>query len=63
MDKIRVYQSEGDGQFYWHRKAPNGELVSQGEGHPRRYNALRAVRRANQDNNWTFDHETLKEGT
>ena len=59
MDTIDIYQSEHDGQFYWHRKAPNGEVISSGEGHPRRYNAFRAVRRANLDNNWTYGQETL----
>lgn len=59
MDTIHILRSEADGQFYWHRKAPNGEIISSGEGHPRRYNAFRAVRRANPDNNWTYGQDTL----
>lgn len=59
MDIIDVIQSEKDGQFYWHRKAPNHKIISRGEGHPRRWGAFRAARRANPDNDWTFGPESL----
>lgn len=49
MDYIEIEQSEADGQFYWHRKAPNGEIIARGEGHTRDRDAVRAARRANPD--------------
>lgn len=49
MDTIDITRSEADGQFYWHRKAPNGEIISHGEAHTRERDAIRAARRANPD--------------
>lgn len=49
MDTIDITRSEADGQFRWHRKAPNGEIISHGEAHARERDAIRAARRANPD--------------
>ncbi len=38
-----------NGQFGWHRKAPNGEIISNGETHSSPSDALRAAKRANPD--------------
>lgn len=54
MDTVRVYEDDA-GEWRWHRKAPNGRVLFQGESHPRKYHAQRAARRANLDSDWTFD--------
>lgn len=56
MDTIRIFTDDA-GEFRWQRKAPNGQIISQGESHPHKYNAQRAARRANPDNDWTFDYD------
>jgi hypothetical protein len=33
------------GDYYWRVRAGNGEIVGQGEGHPRKANAVAAARR------------------
>lgn len=35
------YGKNDDGQFYWHVKAANGEIVAQGEGYKRRAGVLK----------------------
>lgn len=57
MDIIDVYQDKA-GQWRWRRKAPNHEIISSGECHARRWNALRAAERANQDKNWSYSQQT-----
>lgn len=48
-DRLEVVQG-GDGQFYWHRQAANGRLISSGgEGFTRKPDAWRAAYRANTD--------------
>ncbi len=47
-DRVVVY-GDAAGEYRWHRVAGNGELISQGESHPREADALRAARRANRD--------------
>lgn len=44
-DRIEVYKAT-DG-WRWRRQAANGEVISQGESHTRREDAVRAARRAN----------------
>lgn len=45
-DQLSIFQGE-DGDWHWHRKAPNGEVISRGEGYTRRDDAVRGARRAN----------------
>lgn len=45
-DRMRIFQDE-DGQWRWHVRAPNGEIISHGESHTRREDAVRAALRAN----------------
>ncbi len=35
------YGKRDDGQFYWHIKSPNGEILAQGEGYQRRAGVLK----------------------
>jgi len=42
---VEVWQSSATFQWHWHAKAPNGEIVSQGEAHTRKWSAKRAARR------------------
>lgn len=39
---IEVFEGLDD-QWYWHAKAGNGEIVAQGEAHPRREDAVAAA--------------------
>ena len=59
MHTIRVYQDEAGG-WRWQRRAGNGEIISSGESHTRRSDALRAVRGANLDNEWTYHRDTVR---
>lgn len=43
-DRVHIFQGE-DGQFHWHVRAANGEIVGQGEAHPRRETAIAAAER------------------
>ncbi len=45
------------GEWRWHRKAANGEIISSGESHPRKSDALDAAVRANPDHEYTFNVE------
>jgi len=54
MDIVRITRSKADGLYRWHRKAPNGEIISRGEEHTRWSDAQRAAERANQDAWWTL---------
>lgn len=47
-DKVTV-EPRSDGEFGWHRTAPNGEVLSSGEGYTRSEDAVRGARRANPD--------------
>lgn len=39
-DIVEVFQSDQDGQFYWHRTHPNGAIVSiGGEGYTNKQDA------------------------
>jgi uncharacterized protein YegP (UPF0339 family) len=54
MDKVHINEDKA-GEFRWHRKARNGEIISQGESHSTDWHARRAAKRANQDtDNWEF---------
>lgn len=56
-DKVEVYRSGRDcgeigcdlahyaGDFHWRVRASNGEVVGQGEGHPRKVDAVTAAMR------------------
>ncbi len=35
------YGKRDNGQFYWHVKSPNGEIIAQGEGYQRRAGVLK----------------------
>lgn len=59
VDRIRVYR-DNTGQYRWHRKAPNGEIIAHGEAHPRERDARRAAVRANPDRNWVYDREARR---
>lgn len=48
MDLVEIIDAV-NGQFGWHRKAPNGEIISNGETHSSPSDALRAAKRANPD--------------
>lgn len=53
-DKVTVYRGAaglpGEGAWYWHRKAPNGEVIADGgEGYATADAAMAAARRANPD--------------
>jgi uncharacterized protein YegP (UPF0339 family) len=41
---IEVFKGT-DGQWYWHLRAGNGEIVTQSEGYTRKASALRAAKR------------------
>lgn len=47
-DYIEFRVAAGAGEYTWHRKAQNHEIISRGESHPRKDEALRAAKRANQ---------------
>ena len=47
-DRIVVYRDMA-GEYRWHRKASNGEILSQGESHPALLAARDAALRANPD--------------
>ncbi len=48
-DTVEVFKS-ADGDWWWHRKAANGEIVSDsGEGYERPGYAVHAALRANKD--------------
>lgn len=38
------YGKNDDGQFYWHVKSPNGEIICQGEGYERKAGVLKVYR-------------------
>ncbi len=38
------YGKHDNGQFYWHVKSPNGEIICQGEGYGRGAGALKLYR-------------------
>jgi uncharacterized protein YegP (UPF0339 family) len=40
--KVEVWEAK-PGDWHWHLKSRNGEIQAQGEGHPTRHKALRAV--------------------
>ena len=48
MDTVTIYLGE-DGYWRWRRKAPNGEIISSGEGYTRKGDAIMGARRANLD--------------
>lgn len=52
-DTIRVYPDQA-GQYRWHRRAGNNEIIAQGESHPRMSDAKRAAERANPDTEWDW---------
>lgn len=52
-DTIRVYPDQA-GQYRWHRRAGNNEIIAQGESHPRMADAKRAAERANPDTEWDW---------
>lgn len=57
MDTIRIFKDSA-GEFRWQRRAGNGEVVSHGEGHTRRWDAQRAAQRANPDSGWTYGRDS-----
>lgn len=58
MDTVEVYPGE-DGQWYWHRQAPNGEVISDGEGYVTEEGARQGAVRANPD--FTAETVTVRE--
>lgn len=46
-DFIEVFRGD-DNQWHWHRKASNGEVVSQGEGYETYDGAVTGAKRANE---------------
>jgi uncharacterized protein YegP (UPF0339 family) len=42
--KYEYWKSDSDGQWYWHFKAGNGEIVAQGEGYASKHNCLEAIK-------------------
>lgn len=57
VDRIEVFK-DGGGSWRWRRVAPNNEIISSGESHTRREDAVRAARRANEDQDIEFQVET-----
>lgn len=47
-DELVVFHGE-DGDWHWHRVAPNGEIISRGEGYTRKDDAEEGAWRANPD--------------
>lgn len=47
-DTIEIFKDDG-GQWRWHRKAGNGEIISSGESHPHLKDCRIAAARANPD--------------
>lgn len=45
-DVIEVFEAADSGDWRWHRRAVNGEIICQGEGHTSEHDAWRAARRA-----------------
>lgn len=48
--RIEIYRAateDGDPEYRWREVAANGEVVAQGEGHTRKYAAIRAAVKAN----------------
>lgn len=49
--RIEIYRAateDGDPEYRWRKRSlANGEIVAQGEGHARKYAAIRAAIRAN----------------
>lgn len=43
-NKVEIWQSHTDWQWYWHLRGKNGEIMARGEAHPTKYNAKRAVK-------------------
>ena len=39
-----IYGKKKNGQFYWHLKSANGEIVAQGEGYKRRAGVLKVAK-------------------
>lgn len=50
LDIVEIYKDDA-GEWRWRRKAPNHEVISQGEGYTDRFNALTGALRANPDVN------------
>ena len=48
-DRLEIYLDETEDGWRWRRRAANGEIISSGESHDRRWNAVRAAARANPD--------------
>lgn len=48
VDRVVIFRG-ADRQWYWHRVAPNSQILAVGEAHRRRWNARRAAKRANPD--------------
>jgi len=47
-DEVQVFQ-DGAGSWRWRRVAENNEIISSGESHGSKSDALRAAKRANPD--------------
>jgi uncharacterized protein YegP (UPF0339 family) len=47
-DKLEVYEDKA-GEFRWHRKAANGEVIGEGESYTSERDAWRGAVRANPD--------------
>ena len=56
-DTIRPYRDRA-GQWRWHRKAPNGEIIAQGEGYTRPADLKIGAERANPDTGWKWSHDS-----
>lgn len=51
-DVLEVFRGRGRAtkhQWYWHRRARNGEIIAMSEGYTRKSSAIRGAERANPD--------------
>jgi len=44
MEKFEFWQSEKDGQWYFHLIAPNGEVVAQSQGYATKDNCINGIK-------------------
>ncbi|HEY5779860.1 MAG TPA: YegP family protein [Terrimicrobiaceae bacterium] len=56
----QIWKSNRDGEWYWHFKAKNGELVASGEGYKNKSDCLHAIdllRASAKDKVWNLTPE------
>lgn len=42
-EKFEIWKSKKDGQWYFHLKAPNGEIIAHSEGYTTKDNCLNGI--------------------